>query len=271
MADDAAIQSLDEDLGMRLLTDADIPETMDGMVQIVGQLFGHGANQMLRACWNIGKCARALQINAGTRYGTNAVGQLAGRINRSERLIHDMLRFYNQHTDPEGVKTLGIEWSAARIIGQVKDDTARIELETRAQDENLTVRDLRAIVRTDRPVVAPPPPDEDVGTDTGAAGPEMATPVVYLTDLRRQMEQQLGELQEEVGQKPDYLHIAEDDEQTSDEDFEEIKRLARCIAEVATRHIQFLQQNLVTMETWADEMEADSDSKPKTASAKKGN
>ena len=125
-----------------VIQDDQIPDTIPGVVKLIGSIMGEVRKASLVYAWNIGKVIKKIQEEEG-RYGSGAVEQIAQALGQSDRLFWEMLRFYNYHEDFNRVKGMAIEWSSAREIMRLPDPKQRTKLEDTAEKDNLTVREVR--------------------------------------------------------------------------------------------------------------------------------
>lgn len=194
-----------------IIPDDQIPDTVPGVVGLIKDMMGEVRKASLVYVWNIGKVIKKVQDDEG-RYGSKAVETVAEELGQTPRLFWEMLRFYNYHEDFDRVKEMAIEWSAAREIMRLPDPKQREKLEKEAEEENLTVREVRKKVNTTKGT--PKSPKEPAKTKS--KGPNALN---YFISLITDLEDALSAFDKRFADLSAMLVLVGNEEMTSDEDY----------------------------------------------------
>ena len=247
-ANTSLVPASDKGMQIPVIHDGQIPDTYEGVRDLVQQLIQDGQKTALVFTWNIGKIIQALQDEheangADSKYGAKAVERIAEDVGRTPRLMQEMLRFYRKHEDIEYVCDLQLEWSTARECMRITDDKERKELEKTAADESLTVRQVRDIVNES---VA----KGNKGQSRGAG--RQISAISWYAKLNRMTAAALKDIKAHMHAYPDMQKIVEDENRTTDEDYKKIVEgddpLKNQIGTKATRLADYLRQNVVPIQ-----------------------
>ena len=99
--------------------------------------------------WNVGKHIKEHLLQNADRadYGDNLVSELSQELNLSFNLLYDSVRFYEQY--PEILHTYAkLTWSHIRILVHIPETDTRQGFEQKVIDENLSVRELKNLVKS---------------------------------------------------------------------------------------------------------------------------
>lgn len=99
--------------------------------------------------WNVGKHIKEHLLQNADRadYGDNLISQLAEEVNLSQAILYDSVLFFEQF--PEILYTCReLTWSHARVLVRIQEPDKRQELEKKIADENLSVRELKNLVKS---------------------------------------------------------------------------------------------------------------------------
>jgi hypothetical protein len=229
-----------------LMIDTDqIPDTIPGVVDLIQSLMSEARRTSLVYVWNVGKIIRHIQDKDG--WGSGAVEQVAEKMGQTPRLLWEMLRFYNYHEDFDHVKVLAIEWSASRLINQLKDPKVRKKLEDKAAKENMTVTEVKEEVRKIKTQDAPK--DKKPTTKKGPNA------LQYFMLLDQQLATTIADLDKQLGNLSDMLELTSDEKRTPDESYALIVEgsgknapLVQTISRKAVSIVERLNRVLVPLE-----------------------
>lgn len=103
--------------------------------------------------WNVGKHIKQHLMQNSNRagYGDYLIPQLSEELDLAATLLYDSVQFYQQY--PTKSKINGkLSWTHIRTLLVIPQQQERQELETKIVKENLSVRDLKKLVKDIRPL-----------------------------------------------------------------------------------------------------------------------
>jgi hypothetical protein len=224
-----------------VLTDATMPSTYKDIKASVKSYMDAATSSALLVAWNVGKLCGELKKNA--EYGDGVVEKMATEIGISSRLLYDMKKFYDNHTDVRNVLEMTIDWSAARVLGSVDNPTKRLELEKEVSEKGYTVAEVRKIVKE----LKAPAVKEKKKEEVKKATEERDTALRYFTRLRTSTGDILESLKHSLALKEKYVTMTETAEITSEEDFQEIVKILEDIAATGRRMNELLTRTVIPM------------------------
>lgn len=239
--------------GVLVLKDADIPESYEDRISLIQSMNLYVGRHVISAYYNIGMTVAKIQDDhaeesgSDNTYGSNAVPQVAEDSGISERLVYDMHRFYRAHDSLDKVVNSGLDWSVHRALLPVKDDAVRKKLETQAGKERWTVKQTKEEVSkangtgstSSTPAITPATPD-DVDDEP--------SPRAYFGLFQARLAEFFAELQDLTSQYREMLAISNDEERTSDEDWEAIKADMKTISSQGKRIGEYLIRKINIIE-----------------------
>jgi hypothetical protein len=222
-----------------------IPGTIPEVAELIQSLMGEARRTSLVYVWNVGKIIRHIQDKEG--WGSGAVDLVAEKMGQTPRLFWEMLKFYNYHEEFDEVKVLSIEWSASRIINQLKDPRLRKRLESRAAKEHLTVTEVKDEVRKIK--------EKDAPKEKPSKKKE-ANALQYFMLLDQYLDTVVSDIDKQLGNIGDMMELTSDEKRTPDESYalivegsDKTAPLVQTISRKAVSIIERLQRVLVPLET----------------------
>jgi hypothetical protein len=192
------------------IKDDQIPETVEGVGELVRAMIESAFKSSLIYNWNVGKLIATIAEEGGG-YGSGAVEKVAEQVQCSERILWAKQKFYKQHTSFDDIKDMAIEWSAAREISALTDPKKRKQLEKKTEKDNLTVKqvkeEVKKIQKADKPKEKKP------------SKPASPKALPFFMKLYKSLELIHKDLDGQLAKVPDMLAATSNDTITSDEDY----------------------------------------------------
>ena len=232
----------DQENGVELLKDTDIPTTYKEVEKLAIQIYGMTRRNILIAYWNLGKLADKLKEDS--KYGSNAVEKIADRLGQQPRMLYEMIRFYQAHSS-EQMPELLLEWSSARELLRIRDPEKRLQLEEHVQKSKMTVREVRALVNKEKQKDKKNKSSKQKGRKPSAKG--------FFVRFDHRLELMLNDLKKILEKYPEMLVILLDSEKTSEDDRIAVvgnkanKGIAAAIADKGKRLRQQLEAYVVDL------------------------
>lgn len=256
------------------IVDGQLPETVEQACNVAAAISRHGRSHMLLWVWAVGRIVDDQQKKIGDEtgkakgHGSDVAGQVAKAIGTSAKFVRDAKRFYVDNPDANDVVKKGVDWSVAREILRLKDPEAKKEIETKAKEKKMTVRDVREEVDD---VVAKEKKTEGCPEEhMPPQAPRPVSPLAYFRALLQELDSFQMALTEKTLVLADQLQLVSDDKRCPDEDYKLIaegvdggQSLCVAIARKSLSVSEHLQKYLEPLQRTFEEADAPATAKKK--------
>jgi hypothetical protein len=217
----------------------EIPEDYEGLSEKVQEILGDMGSSMLGYAWRIGRMIVAAQEKEG-KYGTRIIERLGEDLNKSTTYLSSFKRFYVQHK--EATELPKIEFAHARLIGKLTSEEDRTLLEQQAFENNWTVKEVDAAVKE-----VQKREDEEAGADKKVKNRRAPNAASYFGKMERSLQDFHLDLELMLEQSPDMLLLANDQERTTDEQYEKVVESLEEAADWAAKIVGYLNRMVIPM------------------------
>jgi len=232
------------------LDDDMVPETVELKAELVQGFMRAGEVVTAVLVWNIGKLIDMAIAQSEHGEKVDILEYLADKYQYKPTIMYEMRRHYKAwQMNREAMLNLGLGWSAHRALLALKDVEDRIDLAQRADDEHMTVREIKDMVKEHNQKNDPPPPEQD--PEELEEVPAAVDPVVFFTRVRMNMDSFLDEFKGEMVKANDFRQMLLDEKRVSVEDFdlcakriEEIKKVRERIEAMFKTYVNDLDKDL---------------------------
>jgi len=218
----------------------EVPADQEEAIALAKTYIDKGSKGFLMCMWHAG---RILSISQEGKVISDFVEAAADALGRKNRIVYDVINFYDKYPDFANVEKLGVNWSSAKMLASVPDDKDRKTLEKKAVDKKMSSREVEIMVREHK--------SKNV---KGKKAPKSKgpSPVAYFNKVEATLEKMKDELQAMMLKRTDMYPILLDEERTKDAVYE---KACKCLDRIAAKSrglCHFLETNV---EPIPDELE----------------
>jgi hypothetical protein len=223
------------EISLTWLAEDDMPEDMDTAATQISDISSKGIKALVMAYWNIGKIIQHIKTqfaedHEGSSRGSGAVETLAAKTGINDRTLYCCNKLFLQHTSEEAIERVSaLDWSVLRTLQSVQDPTTREELETRALEENWSVRDTEKEVKEyTAPELGTSQLNQMLAEEEEVE--EEIDPSIYFENIESLLRSQLASLQKELTPCAAMKAILDDANAINEEDLEKAEEhIAKCL------------------------------------------